>query len=59
MKFGIAFANVGPFAEPAAAADLAVAAETAGFESMWTVDHVVVPAGRVRSKPNGIHRPWR
>ncbi|MGD0747203.1 MAG: LLM class F420-dependent oxidoreductase [Acidimicrobiales bacterium] len=45
MKFGIAFANIGPFVEPGEAVALAVAAEAAGFESIWTVDHVVVPAG--------------
>jgi len=45
MKFGIAFANTGPFAHPAAAAEFAQAAEAAGFESLWTVEHVVVPSG--------------
>ena len=45
MKFGIAFANIGPFVEPGEAVALAVAAKAAGFESIWTVDHVVVPAG--------------
>jgi probable F420-dependent oxidoreductase len=45
MKFGIAFANIGPFVEPDEAVRLAQAAEAAGFESIWTVDHVVVPAG--------------
>ena len=30
---------------PEPACDLARAAEQAGFESIWTVDHVVVPAG--------------
>jgi probable F420-dependent oxidoreductase len=45
MKFGLAFANTGPFVEPDAAVALAQTAETAGFESVWTVDHVVVPAG--------------
>ncbi len=49
MKFGIAFANIGPFVEPDEAVALAQAAEAAGFESIWTVDHVVVPAG-YRSK---------
>ena len=44
MKFGIAFANIGPLAEPDHAAEFAVAAEAAGFESLWTVEHVVVPA---------------
>ena len=45
MKFGIAFANIGPFTKPDAAAAFAKAAERAGFESMWTVEHVVVPSG--------------
>lgn len=45
MNFGLAFANIGPFVEPDAAVGLARAAEAAGFESIWTVDHVVVPAG--------------
>ena len=45
MKFGVAFANIGAFVEPVAAIRLAQAAESAGFESVWTVDHVVVPAG--------------
>lgn len=45
MKFGIAFANTGPFAHPATAVEFAQAAEAAGFESLWTVEHVVVPSG--------------
>jgi probable F420-dependent oxidoreductase len=45
MKFGVAFANIGPFIGPEAACGLATAAERVGFESIWTVDHVVVPAG--------------
>jgi probable F420-dependent oxidoreductase len=45
MKFGIAFANIGPFIEPEQACELARSAEKAGFESIWTVDHVVVPSG--------------
>jgi probable F420-dependent oxidoreductase len=45
MEFGIAFANTGPFAHAPAAAEFARAAEEAGIESLWTVEHVVVPAG--------------
>lgn len=45
MKFGIAFANTGPFTKPAEAIGFAQAAEAAGFESLWTVEHVVVPSG--------------
>lgn len=51
MEFGIAFANTGPFAEPGPAADFARAAEDAGFESLWTVEHVVVPKGYRSSYP--------
>lgn len=43
MKFGIAFANVGPCIDPGYAVRFAQAAEAAGFESLWTVEHVVVP----------------
>jgi probable F420-dependent oxidoreductase len=45
MKFGLAFANTGPFAHGPTAATFARAAEEAGFESLWTVEHVVVPSG--------------
>jgi probable F420-dependent oxidoreductase len=45
MKFGLWYAAVGPFASPDAAVTLATAAEAAGFESLWTGDHVAVPAG--------------
>lgn len=45
MKFGIAYANGGPLAEPDLAVTTANAAEAAGFDSLWTVEHVLVPAG--------------
>jgi probable F420-dependent oxidoreductase len=51
MKFGIAFANIGPNVEPEQACALAATAETVGFESIWTVDHVVVPAGYQSTYP--------
>jgi probable F420-dependent oxidoreductase len=51
VKFGIAFANIGPFAAPDAAAAFAKAAEDNGFESLWTVEHVVVPAGYESTYP--------
>ncbi len=44
-KFGIAFANIGPNIEPDRACELARSAERAGFESIWTADHIVVTAG--------------
>lgn len=43
MKFGIMFANAGPFADPDLFAHLVTTAEAAGIESIWTVEHVIVP----------------
>jgi len=51
MKFGIIFANTGPFADGRAAAEMGQAAEAAGFESLWTVEHVVVPSGYESTYP--------
>jgi probable F420-dependent oxidoreductase len=45
MKFGVAFANVGPFVQPEQAVLLAKSCEEVGIESLWTVEHVVVPSG--------------
>jgi probable F420-dependent oxidoreductase len=45
MKFGIMFANAGPFAYPEALANLARTAEETGIESIWAVEHVVIPVG--------------
>jgi probable F420-dependent oxidoreductase len=45
MKFGVAFANVGPFVQPEEAAFLAMSCEEVGIESLWTVEHVAVPTG--------------
>ncbi|MBE3603348.1 LLM class F420-dependent oxidoreductase [bacterium] len=43
MKAGIIFANSGPFSRPELFGQLAREAEEFGFESIWTVEHVVVP----------------
>lgn len=45
MKFGIMFSNTGAYAHPEHAAALAVAAEECGLESIWAIEHVVVPNG--------------
>lgn len=44
MNFGVIFANVGPFSTSEGARAIATAAESAGFDSLWTVEHVLVPA---------------
>ena len=43
MKFGLRYASLGRYANGPAAVELAQAAEAAGFDSIWTVEHVVVP----------------
>jgi len=45
MKFGISFANVGTFVSGEGAARLARSAEAAGFDSLWTVEHILYPEG--------------
>ena len=51
MKFGLMFANAGPFAYPDALTNLARTAEETGIESMWTVEHVVIPVGYKSTYP--------
>jgi probable F420-dependent oxidoreductase len=53
MKFGIGFANTVPFADAVGSVRLATLAETAGFESVWTVEHVVFPDDYVSRYPYG------
>ena len=43
MKLGISFANSGKFSRPELFAELARNCEALGFESLWTVEHVVIP----------------
>ena len=45
MKFGVMFANTGFGSSPQGATDIARAAEAGGFDTLWTVEHVVVPSG--------------
>jgi len=51
MKFGIMFANVGPFGQAEGLTHLAQTAESVGVESLWTVEHVVVPLGYESAYP--------
>lgn len=45
MKFGLFFANAGPFSVPQTFEALVRTADEVGIESIWTVEHVVVPVG--------------
>lgn len=51
LSFGISVANAGPFARPANAAALGALAEAHGFDSLWTVEHVVIPKGYASPYP--------
>lgn len=43
VKFGLRYASLGRWGRGRNAVQIAQAAEEAGFESIWTVEHVVVP----------------
>ena len=45
------FVNAGPLGEPELTTGLAQLAEEHGFESLWTVEHTVVPAGYESAYP--------
>ncbi|MCU1502815.1 MAG: putative F420-dependent oxidoreductase, Rv2161c family, partial [Ilumatobacteraceae bacterium] len=51
MKFGLMFTNTGIGKSGAGALDLATRADRLGFESLWTVEHVVVPSGYQSAYP--------
>lgn len=51
MKFGLRYCNTGRYADPHEAAALLQAAEEAGFESAWTVEHIVVPGNYQSAYP--------
>ena len=52
MKIGLFATNIGACADPAVAAKVAIAAEAAGFESLWTGEHVVLPDPQVPPSPS-------
>lgn len=51
MKFGLMFANTGTYATASGVVDLAKAAEASGFESIWTVEHVIWPSAYSSTYP--------
>src|SRR6266852_4507736 len=58
MKFGLFGINTGPCANPATAAATARAAEAAGFDSVWTGEHVVLPEPQVPPSPVPADTPF-
>jgi probable F420-dependent oxidoreductase len=57
MKFGLYGINVGVCVDPEAAASVAKAAEEAGFESLWTAEHVVLPDPQTPDSPIPAQTP--
>jgi probable F420-dependent oxidoreductase len=51
MKIGIRYCNTGPFVQPERLVHLAQKAEEVGAESLWTVEHVVVPKAYASKYP--------
>ena len=51
MKFGVRYCNTGQYVDPARAVELVQAAEEAGFESAWTIEHTVIPKGYQSAYP--------
>ena len=58
MKLGLFGINFGPCAEPETASRVARAAEAAGFESVWTGEHVVLPDPQVPPSPSPPQTPF-
>lgn len=57
MKLGLFGINTGPCAQPETAARVARAAEAAGYDSVWTGEHVVLPDPQVPPSPAPPHTP--
>jgi probable F420-dependent oxidoreductase len=57
MRFGIFGINTGACARPETAAKVARAAEAAGFESVWTGEHVVLPDPQAPPSPARPQHP--
>jgi probable F420-dependent oxidoreductase len=58
MKYGIYGINLGPCADPETAVRVARAAEEAGYESLWTGEHVVLPDPQAPPSPAPPELPF-
>ncbi len=57
MKLGLYGINFGPCVDPEASARVARAAEAAGFDSVWTAEHVVLPHPQTPDSPIPAQTP--
>ncbi|HVH04981.1 MAG TPA: LLM class F420-dependent oxidoreductase [Myxococcota bacterium] len=58
MRFGLFGINVGACARPDSVVRVAQAAEAAGFDSVWTGEHVVLPDPQAPPSPAGPRDPF-
>src|ERR1700694_4044942 len=58
MKLALFGINYGPCADPEVAGQVARAAEAAGFESLWTGEHIVLPDPQVPPSPASPETPF-
>src|SRR5919201_4173095 len=58
MKIGLFGVNIGPCAQRLVGVRVAQAAEQAGFESVWTGEHVVLPDPQVPPSPVPPETPF-
>jgi len=58
MKIALFGINYGPCADPQAASQVARASEAAGFESLWTGEHIVLPDPQVPPSPAAPETPF-
>jgi probable F420-dependent oxidoreductase len=58
MRFGLFGINTGPCGNPDVMRNVSVAAENAGFESLWTAEHVVLPDPQAPPSPAPPLQPF-
>lgn len=58
MKYGLFGINFGPCADPEVSSEVAIAAEAAGFESLWTGEHVALPSPQAPPSPVPAETPF-
>ncbi|MDG2051987.1 MAG: LLM class F420-dependent oxidoreductase [Myxococcota bacterium] len=57
MKLGLFGINMGACVDPETAARVAAGAESAGFDSVWTGEHVILPEPQTPDSPIPAHTP--
>ncbi len=58
MKYGLFGINFGPCADSDVSSEVAIAAEAAGFESLWTGEHLALPSPQAPPSPVPAEMPF-